>query len=100
MTPLPLHLVYSNCLDSGHRPSRQSPCDGIFDRAIHSFPGGMEYQGDFQPRQSPGPTSQEPSVGHGHLALAVTPRNFFDDYTALRAVNASHGIDKEHSYLP
>jgi hypothetical protein len=69
MAPLPLHLVYGDCLDSSHRPSPQVLSDGILNRAIHSFPGGVEYHGDFQPRQSPGPTSQEPSVDRSHLVL-------------------------------
>src|SRR5271166_3295061 len=100
MTPLLLDLVYGDSLDSSHRPSRQAPSDDILDRVIHCFPGSMEYHSDFQPREPPGPTSHEPSVGRGHLALAVIPRDLLDDHTTLRTVNAPRGVDTEHAELP
>src|SRR5262249_37169702 len=96
----PLDLIDAKSLDPAQFAAFQAPRPGVLDRAVDGFPGGMERRGDLLPREPLGPASQEPAIGDGERALAITPGDFLNGDAAVWAVGAARRVDEGHGDLP
>jgi hypothetical protein len=66
----------------------------VLDSVEDLVPGGTERLGRLLLRKPPRPAGQKQHVLIGESALAVTPRNLFDDdRITAAAIDAAHGVE-------